>query len=179
MDIPDANTTLWPLTASQMEVWDAQMRSPHSPFFNHAEYFDITGPISPVLFEQALLHMVAETECLTIRLVETAEGPLQAIGPDPRWELPVIDMSSSPEPQSAAELWMCQDVDRVFDLTHELLFRYGLLRPEDFGNEPLDALTVLEMIQRAGRAIPGLGTEQVERMSHVMQHYDVGESYGV
>ncbi len=128
MNLPDANTVLWSLTASQMEVWDTQMRSPHSPFFNHAEYVDSTGPISPVLFEQALLRMEAEAECLMIRLVETAEEPLQAIGPDLRWKLPVIDMSSSTKPQSAAELWMCQDVDCVFDLTHEPLFRCGLLR---------------------------------------------------
>ncbi len=124
----DAQTPLYPLTAAQTGIWYSQMLAPQNPFYNLAEYCDIAGPIDPPVFEQALRHMVSETECLHIRLVETDEGPMQVIGPSHSWELALVDVSSSTELLAAAVAWMHEDAQLVFDLGQGPLFRYALLR---------------------------------------------------
>ena len=124
----DFAETLRPLTAAQLGVWYAQMLAPQKPFYNIAEYLDIVGPIDLLVFEQALRRTMTENECSHIRLVETDDGPMQAIGPEPRWELEVIDVSASPEPLAVAMSWMRQNVQVVFDLAQGPLFRHALLR---------------------------------------------------
>ncbi len=128
MNMPHADLVIRPLTEAQAGVWYAQMLSPHTSFYNVAGYIDIAGPIDAAQFEQALRYVVAEAQCHQIRVVETESGPQQWIGPELEWDLVVVDLSASPEPQAAAEVWLRGDVDRPFDLSHGPLFRFVLLR---------------------------------------------------
>ncbi len=128
MNISHADSMLRPLTEAQAGAWYAQMLSPQTSLYNVAGYIDIAGPIQAAQFEQALRQVVAEAQCHRIRLVETESGPQQAIGPEPKCDLVVVDLSASPEPQAAAELWLRGDVNRPFDLIQGPLFRYALLR---------------------------------------------------
>src|SRR4051812_13539611 len=94
---------LHPLSAAQSEVWLAQKLDPDSPAVNLAEYVEISGSIDLALFGKAVHQVVAETETLRIRLVVTKGEPYQYIAPDQNWELPVVDVSTEPDPRAAAE----------------------------------------------------------------------------
>ena len=117
-----------PLSAAQLGIWAAQMIDPVNPAYNTGEYFEILGPIDPRLFETALRRVVAETDALRLRLVESAEGPRQYAGADPAWVMPLVDVSATADPRAAAEAWMRDDMARAVDLTRGPLFGYALLR---------------------------------------------------
>ena len=117
---------LYPLSAAQFGIWVAQRLAPASPMYNIGEYLEILGPVDPKLFETALRRVVAETDALHLRVVETANGPQQSIRLNPAWELPFIDVSAAADPRAAVEAWMRNDMARVVDITVGPLFGYAL-----------------------------------------------------
>jgi amino acid adenylation domain-containing protein len=106
------------------------MRRSDDPCYNIGEYVEISGRLDPELFEKALRQVVAETDALHLRFIETEDGPRQYFGADPDWPLPFIDFSAASDPLTAAETWMRADMARAFDISQGPLFRYALLRLE-------------------------------------------------
>lgn len=104
-----AELNLRPLSAAQAGIWVAQMLEPHSPVFNVGKYIEILGPVDPGRFETALRQVVAETDALHLRVIETDNGPRQYIKVDPGWIMPYIDVSAEDDPQAVAETWMHDD----------------------------------------------------------------------
>src|SRR5690348_10511065 len=96
-----------------------------SPAFNIAEYIEIRGAIDPRIFERALRQVVAETEALRIKIVETEDGPRQFIVRDLEWSFRSLDFNSELDPQAAAEAWMRKDLAQTIDLAHDPLFGYA------------------------------------------------------
>ncbi|MFD8493124.1 amino acid adenylation domain-containing protein [Amycolatopsis sp. NPDC059657] len=117
----------WPLTAAQYGIWVGQQLDPASPAYNTAEYVEITGPVDAVLLGRAIRRAVAETEALSVRFVEYDDGPRQVAG-SPEWDVHVADLSAEPDPLSAAQEWMAQDVARPVALDTDVLFQHAVLR---------------------------------------------------
>ena len=61
-----------PLSAAQAGIWYAIKAGAPSAGYNIAEYTRIDGRVDPILFEQALHHVVLEAESLRMQL---APGP--------------------------------------------------------------------------------------------------------
>ena len=116
------------LSTAQLGIWVAQMLNPQSPIFNITEYVEILGPVDARCFEAALRLIVAETDSLHLRFVETDDGPRQYLAHDPNWVLPFIDVEAEADPRAAAEAWMRNDMVRAIDLARDPPFGFALIR---------------------------------------------------
>ncbi|MGW1892243.1 amino acid adenylation domain-containing protein [Streptomyces sp. NPDC002004] len=124
-----------PLLAAQEGIWAGQQLDADSPAYNTAEYVRIAGPIDPAVFDQALHHVVAETEALNVTFDIDGDGhPRQIDTPAADWRTHIADLTAEPAPHAAALAWMDQDMARPVDLTHDPVFGHALLRtaPEEF-----------------------------------------------
>ena len=117
-----------PLSDAQLGIWFAQAIDQSSPAYNLAEYLEIGGYVDATLFEMALRQVVAETQALHVRFVRNADIPGQVIGPPPDWSMSLIDVSTAPDPQAAAERWMKVDLARPIDIAGGPLFAYALFK---------------------------------------------------
>ncbi|HEU4327500.1 MAG TPA: amino acid adenylation domain-containing protein, partial [Roseiflexaceae bacterium] len=124
----DQQDALWRLSAAQHGIWAGQQLAPDSPLYNTAECVEISGPLDPALFEQALRQAVGEAEALHARVVVTPEGPRQRIAPVDGWALHTADLSDEADPWAAAVLWMHRDLATPVDLAQGPLFAQALFR---------------------------------------------------
>ncbi|WP_274599392.1 non-ribosomal peptide synthetase [Streptomyces sp. So13.3] len=123
-----AGATL-PLTAAQREIWMAEQRlAGANRVFRVGDYLEIHGRVDPVLFEQALLRVVSETEALHVRFVEERGDGRQVLHGLGDWSPTMIDLSAEPDPERAAHAWLEAAVARPMDLAGDRLFEYALLR---------------------------------------------------
>ena len=95
------------------------------------EYIEICGAIAPALFERALRQVVAESEALRVQITEHDGQPRQVIAALEAWSLPTIDVSSEPDPRTAAEAWMRSDLARPVEPTGSPLFGFALFKASD------------------------------------------------
>ncbi|MDB5448661.1 MAG: non-ribosomal peptide synthetase, partial [Phenylobacterium sp.] len=119
---------LLPLTTAQRGLWMGSLLAPPGATFNIAEAVEIAGEIEPDLFVRALAQLSAEAETTRIRIVATADGPMQQVAPNVRTEFPVIDMSAEADPDGAARAWMRERILRRVDLEHDPLWIGPLLK---------------------------------------------------
>lgn len=118
--------TVRPLSGAQEGIWFAQRLDPANAAFNTGEYVEIRGPVDTDLFETALRWTIAEAETFGLRFIETAEGPRALLAAVGDWPLHRVDVSSEPDPRSAAETWMRADLATPVDLTEGPLFTEAL-----------------------------------------------------
>lgn len=121
-------SSLRPLSALQSGVWAAQMLAAEGTVFNFGQYYEIPGAVDPRLLKAALRRVVEGSDALHLRILETGDGPRQAIGDVPDWSMPLIDVSAAPDPRAAAEAWMRDDVWRAVDLARGPLFGFAVFR---------------------------------------------------
>ncbi|MEZ5889850.1 MAG: amino acid adenylation domain-containing protein [Xanthobacteraceae bacterium] len=125
MSLPE---NIFPLSVAQLGIWLDQQINLSSPRYNFGEYLEFNAPIDAALFEQALRHVVAETEALRVRIVDDGEAPRQAIDSAPHWSMPLIDFSAEPDGRAGAEAWMNADLAQPIDLSKGPLFGLALLK---------------------------------------------------
>ncbi|GGR77885.1 hypothetical protein GCM10010252_15670 [Streptomyces aureoverticillatus] len=123
-----------PLTAGQKDIWFDEKLSGGGATYNTAAYWDIRGPLDPVLFRAAVQRLVAEAECLRVRFAEAGQDgtPRQYVEElDPAaLPLTVTDVSGAADPAAAARAAVDADLRTAFAGTaapHVPLFRMGLL----------------------------------------------------
>ena len=126
--IQNRSDPLLPLTTAQRGLWMGSLIAPPGATFNMAEAVEIAGEIDPHLFVRALAQLSAEAEATRIRIVPTAEGPMQQVAPNVRTEFPVIDMSAAADPEAAARAWMRERILKSVDLEHDPLWIGALLK---------------------------------------------------
>jgi len=128
------NTDLRLLSKAQFGIWLAQALDPQDSSYNIAECVEIIGPLDPAIFQKAVRQVVAATDALHLRFIETDEGPRQYLVTDPDRVMPFFDLRAEPDPRSAAQAWMFGDMARAFDLASGPLFRCALiqLQPDCF-----------------------------------------------
>ncbi|WP_316758286.1 condensation domain-containing protein, partial [Streptomyces herbicida] len=123
-----AGTTL-PLTAAQREIWIAEQRlGQANRVFRVGDYLEIHGRVDPVLFEQALLLVVAEAEALHVRFAEERGEVRQVMRGPGDWTPAWVDLSAEQDPERAAREWLEAAVARPMSLAEDRLFEYALLR---------------------------------------------------
>jgi hypothetical protein len=115
------------LSGAQYHIWLAEHIGTAGATYYVGEYVEIRGPVEAALFERSLRQAVQETEALHARFVEGNDGPRQVLSPAP-WSLPVIDLSTEPDPQAAAENRMRAGLAGQADPAQSSLFGYALYR---------------------------------------------------
>jgi enterobactin synthetase component F len=120
----------FPLTTAQRGLWFSQKITPGA-IMTIAEATEIRGPIKPELFLQALQQVVAEAEQLRVRITEQDGKPQQILRSLYPGEFPYLDMSREPDPRSAIEAWMLDELARPIDLSNDPLWVSALLKAGD------------------------------------------------
>ncbi|MEU9946594.1 condensation domain-containing protein, partial [Streptomyces lavendulae] len=120
--------SLLPLLAAQSGIWYAQKLAVGEPLFRPGEYLEIHGPVDTLAFRAALQQAVDESETLRLKFLESADGPMQYVAPHADADVHVADLSALPDPRTAAERWMDEDLGRVPDLLTERPFSFALFR---------------------------------------------------
>ena len=69
-----------PLTEAQEGYWNMQAREPCNPILNTGLYLDLRGPLDGQALTQAIARTISETPTLSLRFLETDDGPRQAPG---------------------------------------------------------------------------------------------------
>lgn len=88
-----------PLSAAQRGIWFGCQLDPGGKRYRIAEYFDIRGPVDPVVFDAAWRQVVGETEALRVRFVEEADGPRQYVGHVETTAVELVDVSHAAGPR--------------------------------------------------------------------------------
>ncbi|WP_173075831.1 non-ribosomal peptide synthetase [Phytohabitans rumicis] len=126
--------TYLPVSAAQREIWLAQQLAPHRGAHQIAQYVEIHGPVDAPAMEAAIRQTAQEAEPVRARLVEVDGVLTQAVVPLTGWSLPVLDVSSAPDPRAYAEEWMRAKAALPMDLAGGRLFTCALVRlgPDHF-----------------------------------------------
>lgn len=119
-----------PLTAHQLDIWAASQLSPDSPQFNICGYEEIEGPLDVALYLSCLRRAVERNEALRLRFDETDGTPYQWVADEPV-EIPVIDLSQTPDPRAACQAWIRDSFERPFALRNSRMYDIALLRQSD------------------------------------------------
>ncbi|NJO18311.1 MAG: hypothetical protein HC877_22035 [Thioploca sp.] len=72
--------THYPLTSPQREIWFDQLLHEGIPLYNIGGFVKISGPINPILFEQAINLLIQKHDALRTILIEKVDEdglPLQ------------------------------------------------------------------------------------------------------
>ncbi|MGW0898352.1 condensation domain-containing protein, partial [Streptomyces goshikiensis] len=120
-----------PLTGAQTGVWYGQRLDPESPVYNVGQYVEINGALDPGLFVTALRRTVAESEALTARFGEDAEGvPYQLTWPGPAAGpiVATLDHTGQDDPVGEAVSLMRRDMATPVDPTRDPLYAFTLHR---------------------------------------------------
>ncbi|QLY33567.1 amino acid adenylation domain-containing protein [Nocardia huaxiensis] len=124
---------VWPLTAPQLGIWNAQRLAPDNPIFNTGQYLDISAEVEVDLFRRAIRHVVADTQALWSRPFERDGRPFQELHPgDPgQVDVPFIDVSEAVDPDVAALEFMRTDLRQPVRLDDGPLFHQAMIRVGD------------------------------------------------
>ncbi|MFC4036190.1 amino acid adenylation domain-containing protein [Streptomyces polygonati] len=116
------------LSGAQEGLWFAGRLAAHTAAYNTGEYVEIHGSVDTALFEAALRRTVAEADTFALRFFDTPDGPRCVLADDPDdWPLNRVDVSGEPDPRSAAEDWIRQDLAMATDLVSGPLFSHALI----------------------------------------------------
>jgi arthrofactin-type cyclic lipopeptide synthetase A len=119
------------LTAAQRDIWLDQLSRGDSPLYNIGGYVELTGPLDPALLQSALEYLIEANDALRIVLRSDVghDGlPLQGFAQALPVAMPLHDVSSQPDPQSAARTLVEAQMAQAFVLSGQALFRFSLIR---------------------------------------------------
>lgn len=117
-----------PLSSAQFAIWLDCLVQRSASAYNIGEYLEIFGPIDSARLAQATNIVVAQTPGLRMVVVEDSGHPMQRILDSSAFELPFIDVSTEPNPLSAALNWMSADMKVPFNLATGPLFKFAIFR---------------------------------------------------
>lgn len=121
---------MFSLTTAQRGIWATQKITPHANL-NIAEAVEISGPVAPALFRQALEQLVAEAEELRVGIVERNGLPQQVQRSIYPGDFPFLDMSRKADPRKASFAWMSEELRRPVDLARDPLWVSALLKADE------------------------------------------------
>ena len=131
---PSASLQTYPLTAAQLDIWLDQLSRGDSPLYNVGGYMDLSGPLEPARMQAALEALVARHDAMRTVLLPGAGAtglPLQQFARSVAVPMPIHDVSTHGEPESAARRLVQARIDQPFVLDGGCLFRFQLIHLDD------------------------------------------------
>ncbi|ASR88226.1 non-ribosomal peptide synthetase [Alcaligenes faecalis] len=117
---------LRPLTEAQEGLWYAQRLDPLNPIFNTGHCTHIHSALDTALFAQAINLTLTEADALTLRMVDTPDGPAQYLRPQEPIQLEIVDLSAHPDGAEQAQTQLMADLRTPLDPTIAPLARHIL-----------------------------------------------------
>ena len=119
-----------PCSHAQRRFWVLDRLDPGDPALNVAVRWRLEGDIPVASAERAFRLIIARHETLRSYFEQVDGEPLQIVAPHVSFKIPVVDLSSSPEPQALAEAERIARIEAraSFDLSIPPLIRVTLLR---------------------------------------------------
>ncbi|WP_095139605.1 non-ribosomal peptide synthetase [Pseudomonas sp. Irchel s3a10] len=131
---PSALLQTYPLTAAQLDIWLDQLSRGDSPLYNIGGYLDLSGPLDPARMQAALQALVARHDAMRTVLLPGAGAdglPLQQFARSVAVPMPINDVSTHSDPESAARALVQARIDQPFVLDGGCLFRFLLIRLDE------------------------------------------------
>ncbi|HSN85605.1 MAG TPA: amino acid adenylation domain-containing protein, partial [Thermoanaerobaculia bacterium] len=125
-----AGENRFPVSFSQLREWILDRLEPGNPAYNIPSPLRIEGPLAIPVLQTALRGLVGRHEVFRTRFAAGEPEPLQAVLPEVRLEVPVLDLSALPEGARDRELWRQarEEAATGFDLSAAPLLRTRILR---------------------------------------------------
>jgi amino acid adenylation domain-containing protein len=117
-----------PLSPAQERLWFLDRMLPGSPVYNASRELRLRGPLDPAALGRALSRVVDRHEALRTVFREVATGPVQVMLPEAGIALPVVDLSSLPDPREEARRVALETARLSFGLERGPILRTVLLR---------------------------------------------------
>lgn len=119
-----------PLSFAQQRLWFLDQLAPGSPVYNIPEAVRLSGTLSLPALEKGLSEILRRHEALRTTFQSVDGQPVQVVGSDYHFQLPVTDLSHL-SPQAREEeirRLALVEAHQPFDLTRDLMLRASLLR---------------------------------------------------
>ncbi|HEX4961859.1 MAG TPA: non-ribosomal peptide synthase/polyketide synthase [Thermoanaerobaculia bacterium] len=119
-----------PLSFAQARLWFVDQLEPGTPVYNLPVALRIEGPLEPAVLTRCLGEIVRRHEAVRTVFVLEADSPVQVIETPAPFALPLVDLSTLPEParEAAALALAGEESGRPFDLARDLKLRGLLMR---------------------------------------------------
>lgn len=118
-----------PLSFAQQRLWLVHQLNPESGQYNMPMAIHLRGDLDINALHRALDRIVARHAVLrTVVKVDTSGDVRQVILDHCQLALPLVDLSSDPEPESSAVEIIREALDKPFDLERDLMLRSSLIR---------------------------------------------------
>ena len=119
------------LTEAQEGIWYAQRLDPLNPIVNTAHCTDFMGQVELSLLVKAINQTLREADALSLRLIDTADGPRQYLDPSYCPSLEVIDLRHHADALAVSAQAMQADYLTAIDPTQTPLASQRLYRISD------------------------------------------------
>ncbi|MFC9898103.1 amino acid adenylation domain-containing protein [Nocardia sp. NPDC127579] len=116
-----------PLTAAQVEIWDACRSDPARPM-NFASYVDLEGDLDRKMLREAVIAAGIELGSGFVRLENDGDRLWQVVEPRVDEELEYIDFRTAVDPESAGRGWMLRATGQHLDVLTDRLVSMAVLR---------------------------------------------------
>ena len=121
------------LSFAQQRLWFLDQLVPNNSFYNVPTAVHLAGSLNLAALEETFNEIVRRHEALRTTFVTVEEQPIQAINPNLKISLPVIDLRELPaaERETQAQKLTTQEAQRPFNLSSDPLLRVTLLRLDE------------------------------------------------
>jgi amino acid adenylation domain-containing protein len=117
------------LTHPQKRIWYAEKLYPGTPLHNLAGTATYRAALDFALLERAFHRLVEHHDATRLRVREIpGVGVRQWVADFEPFQVPIVDLSSHPDPRAAFERWRAEEARRIFELEGGPLFRVKLFR---------------------------------------------------
>ena len=127
--IPRREAQQVPLSFAQERMWFLNQWQPGDPAYNRPVALRFVGVLDPTALARSLSEILQRHEVLCATFSSIEGRPVQTIAPPEPLSLPVVDLSSLPQPKRVPEArrLATREAQRPFDLVQGPLFRATLL----------------------------------------------------
>ena len=125
----EAQTYTFPVSFAQQRLLFLDQLEPGSPFYNIPLAISINGDLNVTALEQTFAEIVHRHEALRTTFSLDESGPVQVIAKSLTLEMPIVDLTSLPEPvrESEASRLAREEAEQPFNLNEGPLVRARLL----------------------------------------------------
>ncbi len=124
----EAQTYTFPVSFAQQRLLFLDQLEPGSPFYNVPLAISIKGKLDVTALENTFAEIVRRHEALRTTFSMDETGPVQVIAKSLTLEMPVVDLTSLPEPESEALRLAKSEAEQPFNLNKGPLVRARLLK---------------------------------------------------
>ncbi len=117
-----------PLSFAQQRLWFLDALEPNNPLYNIPWAFRLTGELNVSALCGSLNEIVRRHEVLRTSFRTEDNQPVQELAPTLRIEVPVVDLSSRPDPADESRRVILAEAARPFDLSRGPLLRACLVK---------------------------------------------------